>query len=258
MWNQKRPEFPVALEDANLWAWKSCPAYWMGVNTPLELAKMVEVADEEITSVERLDLLEKRQALQMPSRGKDLKLLLTKPLRDYYRKKYREAADEYMVSHTHRELLGRYQYGEHSVDTYLWPYRSQAFADWPEEDGKYSYSLISDPSGFVIRHSTSYCAYKIFESTGNWPQRKSLHRRFDAKDWVEFLAEAGYPNTVLQLAMGHKYVGIDPKRGEHGQVVWAESEDTPATHEMYISTYINRQHHFGVAHRDDYIWVMIK
>lgn len=49
---------------------------------------------------------------------------------------------------------------ESFVCDYPWPYC--LIAPWEETDD----SLISDPSGFVIRRSASYCAWKIRQETG--------------------------------------------------------------------------------------------
>lgn len=105
------------------------------------------------------------------------------------------------------------------LDTYPPLYADLRFAPWPEEDDPENYCLISSSDGGVIRRSTSYCAWKIFELTGSFPIRKT-RRRLDARDWVEFLAEAGYTNCVEQPLPDHHYVGVIPGEGEFGQVVW--------------------------------------
>lgn len=111
------------------------------------------------------------------------------------------------------------RYYDIATDSYPPLYADQRFAPWPEQDDSKNYCLISSSDGGVIRHSTSYCAWKIFELTGAFPVRKT-RRRFDAKDWVEFLAEAGYTEHAEQPIPGHHYVGIIPDEGEFGQVVW--------------------------------------
>ncbi len=118
------------------------------------------------------------------------------------------------------------------LDTYPWPYSDPDFAAWPEDDGIVApgepatdrgYTLISDPIGFVIRRPTSYCAWKIYEATGELLQHPK-HRRCDAKDWLTLLAKNGYNEIVLETALrdGMNYVGVIPKYGEHGLVVWFE------------------------------------
>ena len=106
------------------------------------------------------------------------------------------------------------------INPYPRLYRDPRFASWEEDDD----CLVSDPSGFVIRHSTSYCAYLIaLEKCFEWPRRKTK-KRYDAKDWQEFLAECGYRRVVSgkQLDRVHEYVGILPDEGQYGLVVWFE------------------------------------
>lgn len=109
-------------------------------------------------------------------------------------------------------------------DTYPWPYRELDFARWDEDNAIGSYTLVSDPAGFVIRHSTSYCAWKIRELTGHWPKRRQPGVIYHAKNWQAFLAENGY-TTVIDSpanAIFQNCVGIDPDHGEFGQLYWYE------------------------------------
>lgn len=114
-----------------------------------------------------------------------------------------------------------------SVDTYPPLYADKAFAPWEEiadpEDPR-RYNLISSRGGQVIRRSTSYCSWKIYELTGKYPER-TIKKRFDARDWVEFLAAAGYTRIVNRPVSGHHYVGVMPDEGEFGQVIWFEKDD---------------------------------
>ena len=41
-----------------------------------------------------------------------------------------------------------------------YPYANSDFANWPESDGD-SYTLVTDSSNFVIRHSASYIAWMM-------------------------------------------------------------------------------------------------
>ncbi len=109
-------------------------------------------------------------------------------------------------------------------DTYPWPYRESDFADWPEENMPGEYTLVSDPVGFVVKHPTSFCAWKIRELTGRWPQKRQPGVTYHAKNWQEFLALNGY-TRVLTALTENLYgwnVGILPEVGEFGDLLWYE------------------------------------
>ena len=151
-------------------------------------------------------------------------------------------------SKEHQEKVKMYKHGYHEIDTYLWGWQP------PEVPGGY------DPSGFVIQTCTSYCAYKIFEETGKWPQPKTRDYDTSACNWQRFLREAGYPNEVRNLMIGHHYVGIHGAwytRDGIGHVVWTEGPENEATHTINVSTYRGFKHHFEEVKIRDYIWIMI-
>ncbi len=162
---------------------------------------------------------------------------------------------DYFYSEQHQKLVARYKSGQYWLNTYIFPYCDPEFGNWPESDDPKTYSLITDQSNFVVRYATSYVAYKIFEEVGSWPQRKTL-KRFDAKIWVEFLAEAGYTEIVDRPEAGHRYVGIKPDEGEWGIVVWLEKvvfEEDAAI----VSTYNNNKYENRFVPLSDYIWVKV-
>ncbi len=139
-------------------------------------------------------------------------------------------------------------------------------ANWPEDDG----ALVVDPSNFVIKHSTSYCAWKIRELTGKWPKNAvnpkdeshaieiaNRERPHDAKYWLEFLqAQDCYLGITDLLRLGHHYIGINPNYGEYGLVVWLESLTTDAT-EVTISTYEHHRYTCKNVSLVDFTWVEI-
>lgn len=176
--------------------------------------------------------------------------------RRYHRWKYHQIAEREYASTRHQRKIINY-FADHRSDTYPWPYSDPKFANWPENDSRGHYTLISDPSGCVVRYSTSYCAYKIRELTGSWPKSQRL---FNAKHWVQFLIEAGYtevlPSGVIPNIADH-YVGVDPKRGKYGLVVWFEGYSGNYPGSVQISTYLNRQYIFTVEDWRKYIWVKI-
>lgn len=151
--------------------------------------------------------------------------LIRRPCRKVYRwlaespAQYRRAMRRLGFS---AEMLTRAYEQPFNVDTYPPLYADPSFAPWPEvadpEDPR-QYNLISSSDGQVIRYATSYCAWKIFELTGRHLAR-NLPGRFDAKDWVKYLAQAGYATVVDRPHSGHHYVGIIPGYGEFGLVVW--------------------------------------
>lgn len=181
-------------------------------------------------------------------------------LRRFYRMLYRRAARKYWESPHARKRTQQYQDVYYYFDTYPWPYSDPKFANWEEDDTTGNYTLITDQSNFVIKYATSYCAWKIFESTGHWPQRQS-HQRFDAKRWQEFLAEAGYETVVTEPQRGHRYIGIEEhSQREYGEVVWFEkpndsAEDGHAS--VIVSTYRDKKYFCGVINPSRYLWIQI-
>lgn len=151
------------------------------------------------------------------------------------------------------------------VNTYPWPYSEDWFADWEEVDIKENYSLVSDNAGFIIKHSTSYCAWKINELTGFWPTRPRHMAECSASHWHRLLFYNNYRNTVKRPEPGKSYVGIAPSRGPHGECVWFEGYDDgnciernmDTGGEIIYSTYRNKKYEIGAALDEWYIWVEI-
>lgn len=176
-------------------------------------------------------------------------------LRRFYRMLYRGEARRFWRSREHRETMSMRMAG---IDSYPWPYCNPRFANWDETLD----SLISDQSNCVIRYSTSYCAWKIFETTGHWPHKKTSER-LDAKRWVQFLAESGYTQTATGLSPGHHYVGIDPTVGEYGLCVWAENKSADGFQPylengtVLVSTYLNKKYQVLRVYASDLTWVQI-
>jgi len=187
--------------------------------------------------------------------------------RQFYRSRYRQMAQQYWESEKAQEKISEYQ-AFHAkcasieenaiwnlIDTYPLPYSHPEFANWEEDDSEENYSLISDQSGCIVKYATSYVAWKIFEATGTWPQKTSKER-LDAKRWVQFLTEAGY-TTIVSVPSGNGYfVGIDPKKGEFGTVVWYEG--TTLDHQIISTTYKNKTYTISKDGPADFIWVKIK
>lgn len=109
---------------------------------------------------------------------------------------------------------------------YPWPYSDPNFPGFPEDED----ALVTDPAGFVIKRSTSYAAWRIKCLTGSWPLKRAYKgKRYDAKDWGEFLELNGFralngerPWVAEMTSLNglYAYVGIDAKAGEFGQLYW--------------------------------------
>lgn len=179
--------------------------------------------------------------------------------RVYHRFRYQRLAElDWTFNLKHRELENRYKHGEMRIDTYPWPYFDPEFANWDESDESDDYSLISDQSGCVVKHSTSYVAWKIFEATGCWPKKRSK-TRMDARDWEKFLAEAGYTKCAIGGPFdGRHYVGIRKENlDEFGEVVWFEKRNSNKIGGVFVSTYENKKHCFKEVNAFKYIWIQI-
>ena len=126
-----------------------------------------------------------------------------------------------------------------------YPYADMNFANWPESDEDGSYSLISDSCGFVIRLSPSYVAWKIKQTTGEWPKlpvpgkRAPGEHSFDAKHWDEVLEFNGWqrcsdPLSLDDVRHNSHFVGIIADEGEFGQLLWLD--DTISSYNAHLDT----------------------
>lgn len=87
-------------------------------------------------------------------------------------------------------------------------------------------SRICDPSKMVVGYATSYCATMVRFATGRWLKGKPC----DSKHWVQYLADNGFTQTMTntpnqscdaqERKVDYYYIGVLPKVGEHGLVVW--------------------------------------
>ncbi len=182
-----------------------------------------------------------------------------RPARRLFRKLYQLCSMLYcLFSPLHHRNLSMMKNGE-IINTYPWPYNDLLFANWSESDKDNDYSLVPDPSGCVVKYATSYCAYKIYETTGHWPKRTSTRRRFDAKDWREFLREAGYYEVDHAPSKNFFYVGIrtHPYRSVYGEVVWFERYDEESVDAVLVTTYDHKIFVPKIVRTPDYIWVKI-
>lgn len=122
---------------------------------------------------------------------------------------------------------------------YPWPYADPDFPGFPEDED----ALVTDPAGFVIKRSTSYMAWCIYCYTGRWPRRRAYEgKRYDAKDWGEFLELNGFrslkgerPWIDHAMPFLDAYIGINPKAGEFGQLYWLGGIDRAGNYAHYGS-----------------------
>ena len=168
------------------------------------------------------------------------------------RYRYRKIAKKYWESKDHQQIIAAYKNGEKEINTYPWPYSDEGFADWSEVDGM----IVSDQSGYTIRHSTSYCAWKIFEETGEWPKKRGV-RCYSSRRWKKFLSKIGYTEVSLASELdldNHRYVGI--RRDEHdwGLVVWAEERKKD---KINVSAYVDGSYKFWEVDPLEFTWVKI-
>ena len=143
-------------------------------------------------------------------------------------------------------------------DTYPWPYCVPDFANWEEDDNSETYTLISDQALCVVKYPTSYCAWKIFETTGKWLERKE-RRRIDARDWDYLLAQNGFTETLSykKPLSGHHYVGVNKSIDPWGEVVWLENVRSAHIDRVLVSTYEDKKYKLKYVLANDYIWVQI-
>ena len=170
-----------------------------------------------------------------------------------YRKKYWEMSQVVWESGERQTWIRVLKNAHTPFNTYPWPYVNPRFANWTEAPD----TLVLDPSGFIIRHSMSYCAWKIFELTGKWPKVKT-ETHIEPKYFHYYLSLLGYNDVQLSLDFNHRYVGIDPRYGDNGEVFWYERKGIAGG--AVVSTYRDRQYHYRLIEEEDIpfnIWVRI-
>lgn len=208
-------------------------------------------------------------------------------LRVLCQKAYQRMAMRYIKSSAQHEVSQSYLLGGDCVNTYPWPYRDSNFAAWMEADRtsrelsrrKREDALVVDHLQFVVRHPTSYCAWKIYEQTGRWLRRPAGFQ-WHARYWQELLATNGFKETVAGegIKPEHHYVGILPDVGEDGLVVWFERPTMTCSKDgltlrfdgmLMVSTYLPPNHRyarlrkesgfvqFPVSFFENVVWVKI-
>ena len=159
-----------------------------------------------------------------------------------------------------KELSEKSLAGEYWCNSYPWPYRHPDFADWPEEYGSAN-SLVLDFCGFIVKHDTSYIAWKIYEATGWWPE-KTLLLKFSDLDFIRYLSASGYDELAQKPSPGNKFVGIYPAEKDECLVVWYETTEKPEpphpNKNVVVSTYFNKEYKIYLVDPDKITWIKIK
>lgn len=196
------------------------------------------------------------------------KWISNKFIRNYNRERILNATKEYWETDQFQDIILEYKnlhqncldiqdetgYCYKLINTYPWPYSDPNFAIWDEYNNSED-TLIYDQSKCVIRESTSYVAWKIFEATGTWPSPTDLIW-IKPSDYFKFLAESGYREIVdLPKDTGY-YVGINKTPEEYGQVLWYEGI-TKDHSRIISSTYKNRSHIYVGSSPKEYTWIKI-
>lgn len=173
------------------------------------------------------------------------------------RRAYLLETKKHWCSPEHQELIRHYKNGEKQLNTYPWPLCDVDFAAWQKYEEE---RLITDPSNCIVRDSTSYVAYKIFEETGKCPKAKGK-KRYAPQKWISFLGEAGYTHvldTHFQVKQPGHYVGINPRFGKEGIVVWFEGATVGRSQRFEVSTYVDGIYQFWHIDPLDYpYWIKI-
>lgn len=196
------------------------------------------------------------------SLGKSIKTKLIDKIYQFsrwcYRRKYWEMSETAWEFGGQRIWIGILQKNRRiPLNSYPWPYSSPQFARWTENADPEDCSLVFDPSGFVIRHCMSYCAWKIREITGKWPKCE-VAAWIQPKNWLYYLEVLGYKEVDITPQPGYRYVGIDPFYGEHGMVFWYEGKTVK--NGAMVSTYRNKSFDSWIIREEDTsnnIWIRI-
>ena len=184
-----------------------------------------------------------------------------KALRKFNRTMYLTVAESFLRTPVQKEVMKKTLAGEYWYNSYPWPFCHSEFANWPEHWSKKYYSLVTDLSGCIVKHDTSYIAWKIREFTGLWPEKTDLIR-LTHFDWIQFLAKSDYCELAMVPEPGHKYVGIYPEEKSETVAVWYETtEPDKKKHPgkpVIVTTYLDKEFKILRVKPEKFTWVKIK
>jgi hypothetical protein len=146
--------------------------------------------------------------------------------------------------------------GKYWCNSYPWPYCHSEFANWPE----FLDSLVTDRCGFIVKHDTSYIAWKLRELTGEWPKKADLIR-FTQFDWIQYLADLGYYELARHPRARRKFIGIYPSGSEETAAVWYEVAKPDEKHKdkpVIVTTYLDKEFKILRVNPDNLTWVKIE
>ena len=161
-----------------------------------------------------------------------------------------------------KELSEKTLAGEYWCNSYPLPFVHPKFANWEEKYHGVNCSLVTDPSGCIVKHDTSYIAWKIHELAGKWPKETSL-KRFSEINWLDFLAESGYNKITMEPTPGEKFIGIYPSSEEEETIAfWYETTELSAPpHEKktaIVTTYLEKEFKILRINPNKLTWVKIE
>ncbi len=184
-----------------------------------------------------------------------------KTIREFNRMLYLSVALAVCNFPQQKELIKKSLSGAYWCNSYPWPYVHPDFANWEEDEHEDTCTLVTDVCGCVVKHDTSYIAWKIYEATGSWPAKTNLNR-FNEVDWLKFLAESDYCKLLTEPTPDIKCVGIFPSGAEETIAVWYETtEDAPPPHldkTAIVSTYIEKEFKILRINPDTVTWIKIE
>lgn len=182
--------------------------------------------------------------------------------RRVYRKLYQRAAKKCWESPAWRKKTEQYQDGYYYFDTYPWPYNHPCFANWGESSTPGDSTLVLDQAGFVIKTGASYCAWKIYESTGRWLRNDVMHLPYHGELVSLYLLQNGYHVvTALEPRRGCRYIGVGNHDSEaKDEAVWFEKpcDRQDGREGVIASTYRGQKYFCGSVNPKDYTWIQIK
>ncbi|MBO7720604.1 hypothetical protein J6S35_03170 [Candidatus Saccharibacteria bacterium] len=165
------------------------------------------------------------------------------------------------ISPKYMEIQRRVKQG-HVMDSYPWPYSDPEFAIWSEGN-----SQVLDHLGFPVKDCTSYCAWKIEETTSRLISKPSDLPDCSPKYWQTLLRRNGFYRVLKRPEAGYPHIGIpSPNRHIINEVVWFEGfyagfdgiereEDNGGN--IIFSTYKNKKFFHGLTMPDSFIWVQV-
>ena len=185
----------------------------------------------------------------------------SKARRSFYQTLYLTVVESFIKTPMQKEITEETLAGKYWCNSYPWPYCQPEFANWPEHHSKQYYSLVTDLSGCIVKHDTSYIAWKIREATGEWPTETDKIK-FTEFDWILFLANSGFHEIAEAPKRKHKYVGVYSTNQKETVGVWYEkaelNEQEYKGKPIIVTTYLDKEFKVLRVNPKKFTWVKIK